>query len=297
MFKKYTEEQKREYGKEQREEIRKILDDLSTKVAAMKNSDNYVEWLNGLAKFHNYSVNNTLLILLQNPKATTVASYKTWQEMGRKVKRGEHGMVILVPVRCKTNQFIEVDDIDPDTDEEITRKVQLAKLRFKKGYVFDVAQTEGKEIPKICHVVNGYVKNGNMMLAAIKNFSDVPIKFSDMKGMSKDCYGFFSPAEREITVRNNTTPAQRIKTVIHEVAHSMLHADIDCKFTREEKETQAESVSYAVCKHYGLDTSDYSIGYLAGWSNGKDNRELKNGMELIQKTANEIINGIDAYFN
>ena len=240
-------------------------------------SDRYAEYLSCMGKFYNYSFNNTLLIWMQKPEATLVAGYRAWQtKFGRHVKKGENGITILAPVPHKI--------VKQEGDEE--KEIRWNTFRATK--VFDVSQTEGKDIPSICDTLTGEVDGYEEKLKALIGVSPVPVTLEDVPG---EAHGFFSPKEGKIVVQIGMSEAQTLKTLIHEISHAMLH----CKDGEEEKadrgtkEVQAESVAYTVCSIMGLDTSDYSFGYVAGWSSGKEVKELRESMEVIRKTAAAIV--------
>ena len=259
-----------------------------------------------MSKFHNYSFNNTLLIAMQKPEATLVAGYKAWQKnFERHVNKGEKAIRILAPAPYKIKE--ERDKLDPVTGEMMfdengmpqKEQVEVTIPAFRAVSVFDVSQTDGKPIPELeaqelLSTVEGYED----FVQALMNVAPVPIGFEDIPGDSK---GYFHTEEKRIAVQENMSESQTLKTMVHEVAHSMLHnKEINRDDLIEEpakdrntKEVEAESVAYTVCQHFGIDTSDYSFGYIAGWSSGKDMKELKSSLDTIRKTASELITGIE----
>ena len=257
-----------------------------------------------MSKFHNYSFNNTLLIAMQKPEATLVAGYQAWQKnFERHVNKGEKAIRILAPAPYKIKE--ERDKLDPVTGEMMfdengmpqKEETEVTIPAFRAVSVFDVSQTDGKPIPELevnelLSTVEGYED----FVQALMNISPVPIAFEDIPGDSK---GYFSTAEKRIAVQENMSESQTLKTMVHEVAHSRLHdkevnqsMDIPVK-DRNTKEVEAESVAFTVCQHFGIDTSDYSFGYIAGWSSGRNMKELKSSLDTIRKTASELITGIE----
>ena len=267
-------------------------------------SEKYKSYLSTMSKFHNYSFNNTLLIAMQKPEATLVAGYQAWQKnFERHVNKGEKAIRILAPAPYKIKE--ERDKLDPVTGEMMfdengmpqKEETEVTIPAFRAVSVFDVSQTDGKPIPELevnelLSTVEGYED----FVQALMNISPVPIAFEDIPGDSK---GYFSTAEKRIAVQENMSESQTLKTMVHEVAHSMLHdkevnqsMDIPVK-DRNTKEVEAESVAFTVCQHFGIDTSDYSFGYIAGWSSGRNMKELKSSLDTIRKTASELITGIE----
>ena len=240
-----------------------------------------------MSKFHNYSFNNTLLIAMQRPDATLVAGFNAWKDKhGRMVKKGEKGIKILAPYKYKV-------DAEPEQEGEESKTIE--RTGFKPTYVFDVSQTEGKELPSIAvSELSGDVNEYNKFLRALRIICPVPIDFEDIQDGSK---GYFSDSENRIAIKKGMSQTQTIKTLVHETAHAMLHSSTaenkDNPTDRRTKEVEAESIAFTVCKKYGLDTEDYSFGYIAGWSSGKDTKELKASLERIKDTADKMITGID----
>lgn len=258
-----------------------------------------------MSKFYNYSFNNTLLIAMQKPDATLVAGYTAWQRnFGRQVQKGEKGIKILAPAPYKAQ--LEMEKIDPNTNKPmldadgkpVTETVEVMRPAFKVVSVFDVSQTEGKELPDIVvDELKGTVENYSAFFDALKQISPVPIAFEDIAGGAK---GYYHLEDRRIAIQEGMSEVQTVKTAIHEIAHAKLHAlNPDEKLPPEEqkdrhtKEVEAESVAYTVCQRYGIETSDYSFGYIAGWSSDKETKELKGSLETIRSTAAEMIEGID----
>ena len=285
--------------------MKEITDKLEDGIRGIFDSEKYAEYLAAMSKFHNYSFNNTILIAMQG--GTLVKGYSQWEkEFERHVKPGEKGIKIIAPAPFKVKQ--EVKKLDPNTQQPIIgadgkpvmEEKEVTIPAYKVVTVFDVSQTEGKELPSIgVNALTGDVEHFKDVLAALEKVSPVPINFEEIKGSA---HGFYSLADKRIAIQKGMSQLQTMKTAIHEIAHAKLH-DIDLNAPKEERENlpdqrtrevQAESVAYTVCQHYGLDTSDYSFGYVAGWSTGREMDELKSSLETIRSTAAEIINGIDA---
>ena len=288
----------------EKQKVKEITDKLEAGLKELFESEKYKSYLSTMSKFHNYSFNNTLLIAMQKPEATLVAGYQAWQKnFERHVNKGEKAIRILAPAPYKIKE--ERDKLDPVTGEMMfdengmpqKEETEVTIPAFRAVSVFDVSQTDGKPIPELevnelLSTVEGYED----FVQALMNISPVPIAFEDIPGDSK---GYFSTAEKRIAVQENMSESQTLKTMVHEVAHSMLHdkevnqsMDIPVK-DRNTKEVEAESVAFTVCQHFGIDTSDYSFGYIAGWSSGRNMKELKSSLDTIRKTASELISGIE----
>ena len=290
----------------EKQKVQEITDKLEEGLKELFESEKYKTYLSTMSKFHNYSFNNTLLIAMQKPEATLVAGYKAWQKnFERHVNKGEKAIRILAPAPYKIKE--ERDKLDPVTGEMMfdengmpqKEQVEVTIPAFRAVSVFDVSQTDGKPIPELeaqelLSTVEGYED----FVQALMNVAPVPIGFEDIPGDSK---GYFHTEEKRIAVQENMSESQTLKTMVHEVAHSMLHnKEINRDDLIEEpakdrntKEVEAESVAYTVCQHFGIDTSGYSFGYIAGWSSGKDMKELKSSLDTIRKTASELITGIE----
>ena len=290
------------------DKLKEITDRLEKGIMELFDSDRYKEYLRVMSKFHNYSFNNTLLIAMQKPDASLVAGFQSWKNnFKRNVVKGEKGIKILAPSPFKIKQ--EMEKIDPATQKPVIgadgkpvkEEKEITIPAFKVVSVFDVSQTEGKELPDIAvDMLTGNVERFKDVFAALEKTSPVPIGFEKIEGNS---HGYYHLEEKRIAIDEGMSELQTIKTAIHEIAHAKLH-DIDPNAPKEEqagrpdrraREVQAESVAYAVCQHYGLDTSDYSFGYVAGWSSGRELDELKSSLETIRSTAAEIINSIDEH--
>ena len=258
--------------------------------------EKYKSYLNTMSKFHNYSANNIQLIEMQCPDATYVAGYKAWQKnFERHVNRGERGIRILAPAPYKIKE--EQEKIDPVTNEPVLdrdgmpvmEEVEIKIPAFRVVTVFDYSQTDGKELPGLgVNELHGNVENYRDFMEALSRVSPVPIRYEGMEGDRK---GYFIDLSHPIAIKEGMEEVQTIKTGVHEVAHAKLHAK---EADRETKEVQAESIAYTVCQHFGIDTSDYSFGYIAGWGSGKEMPELKSSLDTIRRTSSELIKGIEA---
>ncbi len=282
----------------QTEQLKEITDKLEQGVADVFSSDKYKQFLDMVAKFPRYSVNNNILIMMQKPDAQMCQSFTGWKEMGRFVKKGEKGIKILAPAPYTIQrEQTKLDDrgnpmMDKD-GEPIMESVEVKINAFKVVSTFDVSQTDGKELPSIgVDELTGGVEGYGTFLEALKEVCPVPITFENIEGGAK---GFYSQTEKRIAIQEGMSEAQTVKTAIHEMAHQKLHAieNSGAKQSRNSKEVEAESVAYTVCQHYGIDTSDYSFSYVAGWSEGKETPELKASLDTIRKAASEMISAID----
>ena len=292
-------------GQNSAERMKEITDRLETGIQELFESERYKAYLTTMSKFHSYSFNNTLLIAMQGGQL--VAGYNKWRDdFHRNVKKGEKAIKILAPAPFKAKK--EVQKLDAQgrpvmgkDGKPVTEVQEIQVPAFKIVSVFDVSQTEGEPLPSIgVEELTGSVERYGEFFKALEQTSPVPIGFEDIPGGS---HGYYHLTEKRIAIQEGMSELQTLKTAIHEIAHSKLHA-IDPEAPAIEqadrpdsrtREVQAESVSYAVCQHYGLDTSDYSFGYVAGWSSGKDLKELKASLETIRATAHELITTIDGH--
>ena len=293
----------------QKDRLKEITDRLEQGILEVFESERYKEYLRVMSRFHHYSFNNTMLIALQKPDASLIAGFSAWKNShGRTVKKGEKGIRIIAPAPFKVRQ--EMEKLDPKTNmplvgadgKAVTEEKEITIPAYKVVSVFDVSQTEGKELPSIgVNELTGDVSQYEDFFTALKKASPVPIALEHIEG---SVHGYYHLAEKRIAVDDNMSELQTLKTAIHEIAHAKLH-DIDLNAPKEEKENrpnqrtrevEAESVAYTVCQHYGLDTSDYSFGYVAGWSSGKELSELKGSLETIRLAASELIDSIDGHF-
>ena len=286
------------------DQVRKITEQLEQGVKELFESQKYKDYLTTMSKFHSYSHNNVLLIFQQKPDASLIAGYSAWKtEHGRQVRKGSKAIKILAPApyRAKVNR----DKINPDTNKPVLdengnpvkENVEVQKLAFKVVSVFDVSDTEGRELPSAgVSELMGDVERYEDFFEALKRTCPVPIEFDTISSGAK---GYFSLTENRIVINKGMRQVQTIQTIIHEISHQRLHSgdtpDHGKDKPRSSKEVEAESVAYTVCQHYGIDTSDYSFAYVTGWSEGKELPELKQSLDTIRKTASEFISKIDGY--
>ena len=292
-------------SKNSADRMKEITDKLETGIMDLFESDRFQAYLDTMARFHNYSFNNTILIAMQGGQL--VAGYNKWRdEFHRNVKKGEKGIKIFAPAPYKVKK--EVPKLDaqgqPVKDKDgntVTEQKEIQVPAFKIVSVFDVSQTEGEPLPSLgVEELAGDVERYQDFFKALEQTSPVPMAFEDIPGGS---HGYYHLTEKRIAIQENMSELQTLKTAIHEIAHAKLHAiDPEAPVTEQQnrpdsrtREVQAESVAYTVCQHYGLDTSDYSFGYVAGWSSGKDLKELKASLETIRATAHELITTIDGH--
>ena len=290
------------------EKMKEITDRLEQGITELFDSERYKEYLKVMSRFHNYSFNNTLLIAMQKPDASLVAGFTAWKNnFQRNVIKGEKGIKIIAPSPFKVKQ--QTEKIDPHTRKPVMGKdgkpvmeeKEVTIPAYKVVSVFDVSQTEGREIPNIAvNMLTGDVEHYKDVFAALEKTSPVPVGFEKIEG---GAHGYYHLEDKRIALDEGMSELQTLKTLIHEIAHAKLHdidlnaplEDLENRPDRRTREVQAESIAYTVCQHYGLDTSDYSFGYVAGWSAGRELAELKSSLETIRSTAAEIINSIDEH--
>ena len=289
-----------------KDRLKEITDSLEQGIKDLFSSGKYAEYLRTMSNFHSYSYNNILLIHSQKPNATLVAGFNKWKDkFSRYVKKGEKGIQIIAPVVYKRK--VEEIKTDPDTGAPILDKdgnaiieeKEVQSARFKVVSVFDVSQTDGKPLPQLADELKGNVKHFDEFVEALKRSAPVPVEF---KSMQENMDGYFSNSEQKIAIREGMSEVQTVCALVHEIAHSKLHntailneAEENQKNNRTQ-EVEAESISYAVCQYYGIETSENSFGYIATWSKDKELSELKSSLETISKTSNELINDIDRNF-
>ncbi len=301
-------------NKTNKERLKEITDGIEQGIKELFQSDRYRSYLSVMSRFHRYSVNNTMLIYLQRPNASLVAGFNKWEkQFGRHVKRGEHGITIIAPTPFKKK--IEEVKLDPDTQaplldkegKQIVEEKEISIPMFKPVKVFDVAQTYGKPLPVLAEALSGTVEQYEVFVEALRRSAQVPIFF---KAIEPNTDGFFSPSEQSITIREGMGQVQTVCAMFHEIAHSKLHnyekqaeaaaekdgAEPVKKKDRNTEEVEAESISYAVCQYYGIETAENSFGYIATWSEGKELKELRASLETINRTASELITDIDRNF-
>ena len=285
--------------KDRNQRMKEITERLEQGVKEIFTSEMYMEYLKTMSQFHSYSFNNTLLIHLQKPDATLVAGYQAWQKkFHRQVRRGEKGIQIIAPAPIREKE--EVEKIDPATLEPVLKpdgtpemeEVEYTIPRFRITTVFDVSQTDGEPLPELATPeLMGSVENYEIFMQAIRDISPVPIRFDEIESGAK---GFYSSIDKEIVIQNGMSESQTMKTGIHEVTHAKLHdrdvmEEMGEKKDKLTREVEAESVAYTVCQYFGLDTSEYSFPYIAGWSSDKDMKELRTSMDTIRRVSGEFI--------
>lgn len=282
------------------ERLAELTGKLENGVKELYASGRYAEYLAAMSKFHHYSFGNALLILLQCPTASQVAGYGTWKKLGRHVKQHESGIKILAP--CPYRKRVEQERQDPATGQALygpdgqplRETCYVSATYFKVVTVFDVSQTEGRELPSIgVSELSGEVADFTAIYARLAELSPLPVEQDRVPGSAK---GYTSFTEGRIVLRPGMSQAQTIKTLVHEIAHAILHDPSQVPDgeprQRQEKEVEAESVAYVVCQHFGLDTADYSFGYVAGWSQGRELAELKNSLDRIHSAVGKIIDAV-----
>ena len=295
-----------------KERLKEITDGIEQGIKELFESDKYRTYLSVMSRFHRYSVNNTMLIYLQKPDASLVAGFEKWKkQFGRHVKKGERGITIIAPTPFKKK--IEEVKLDPDTKapmldkdgKQITEEREISIPMFKPVKVFDVSQTDGKPLPHLASTLTGSVEQYEIFVEALRRSAPVPISF---KAIEPNTDGYFSPTDQAITIREGMSEVQTISALVHEIAHSKLHnyekqqaeaaadGEEPVKKDRRTEEVEAESVSYAVCQYFGIETGENSFGYIATWSQGKELKELRASLETINKTASELITDVDRNF-
>lgn len=297
-----------------KDRMREIVDSIENGIKELFESDKYRQYLSTMSRFHRYSVNNTMLIYMQRPDATHVAGFNKWRDQfGRNVLKGEKGIRIIAPTPYKKK--VEEIKTDPETNapvldadgKAIIEEKEIRIPMFKVVSVFDVSQTAGKPLPQLAADLSGNVQQYEVFMEALRRASPVPI---EIKPVARDTDGFFSIKAQSITIRAGMSEVQTVCAAVHEIAHAKLHdyehmtelADdgetilVPGEKSRNTEEVEAESISYAVCQYYGIETGENSFGYIATWSKGKELKELRASLETINKTASELITDIDRHF-
>lgn len=297
-----------------KDRMREIVDSIENGIKELFESDKYRQYLSTMSRFHRYSVNNTMLIYMQRPDATHVAGFNKWRDQfGRNVLKGEKGIRIIAPTPYKKK--VEEIKTDPETDapildadgKAIIEEKEIRIPMFKVVSVFDVSQTAGKPLPQLAADLSGNVQQYEVFMEALRRASPVPM---EIKSVARDTDGFFSAKAQSITIRAGMSEVQTVCAAVHEIAHAKLHdyehmtelADdgetilVPGEKSRNTEEVEAESISYAVCQYYGIETGENSFGYIATWSKGKELKELRASLETINKTASELITDIDRHF-
>lgn len=297
-----------------KDRMREIVDSIENGIKELFESDKYRKYLATMSRFHRYSVNNTMLIYMQRPDATHVAGFNKWRDQfGRNVLKGEKGIRIIAPTPYKKK--VEEIKTDPETNapvldadgKAIIEEKEIRIPMFKVVSVFDVSQTSGKPLPQLAADLSGNVQQYEVFMEALRRASPVPM---EIKPVARDTDGFFSIKAQSITIRAGMSEVQTVCAAVHEIAHAKLHdyehmtelADdgetilVPGEKSRNTEEVEAESISYAVCQYYGIETGENSFGYIATWSKGKELKELRASLETINKTASELITDIDRHF-
>ena len=297
-----------------KDRMREIVDSIENGIKELFESDKYRQYLSTMSRFHRYSVNNTILIYMQRPDATHVAGFNKWRDQfGRNVLKGEKGIRIIAPTPYKKK--VEEIKTDPETNapvldadgKAIIEEKEIRIPMFKVVSVFDVSQTSGKPLPQLAADLSGNVQQYEVFMEALRRASPVPM---EIKPVARDTDGFFSIKAQSITIRAGMSEVQTVCAAVHEIAHAKLHdyehmtelADdgetilVPGEKSRNTEEVEAESISYAVCQYYGIETGENSFGYIATWSKGKELKELRASLETINKTASELITDIDRHF-
>jgi antirestriction protein ArdC len=286
-------------GPSKQERVRQITEQLEQGITDLFTSENYKKYLHTMGKFRRYSFNNTVLIAMQKPDATLVAGYMAWQKnFHRNVKKGEKGITIFAPIRVKEKKKLIGTDGKPVIDANGKEKYEetgKVTVHYTIAKVFDVSQTEGEPLPSVgVDELYGKVPEYDHFMDAMMQISPVPVSFEEIPGGAK---GYFSPKEKKICIQAGMSEMHTMKTCVHEMTHAKLH-DIDHikqeggTFSRETAEVEAESVAYVVCEYFGLDTSEYSFPYIAGWSSSQEMKELKASMDKIRMTADGMVGDI-----
>lgn len=275
-----------------------LQEKLMSGVKEIYESGKWAEYIAVMSRFPHYSINNCILIASQCPEASYVCGYKKWNEFNRNVVKGESGIMIFAPIKGKVQVEEPIYDANnhPVLNEDGTQakeKVEREYKSFRPCYVFDVSQTEGDPLPTLANQLNDGVEDFEKLKDALMAVSPVPISFEDIPGSAN---GYYAPQSGKIVVQSDMSQLQTIKTMIHEIAHATLgHGGEDDKWDKESKEVQAESTAFWVAGMLGLDTSDYSFGYIAGWSKDREITELKENLDLIKRTADGLVSKIDDY--
>ena len=301
----FTKEEKKEYRQKQQQDINEMFKKIEKGVADVFESENFKEYLRFCSKFTNYSLNNTLLIAMQKPDASLVAAFGKWKSLGRNVKKGEKGIVILAPVSYKTpveKKVPEIDEFgnkvynDDGTEKTVTKSEMVKQLSFKKVHVFDVSQTEGKELPTLIDELQGEFdeERKEAIFKGVQKAVGIDIDYDNIRSGAK---GYYSITENRIVINKEMSDIQTLKTLFHEAAHSILHNPAlnlsTSTVSRNEKEVQAESTAFIIASRYGIDTSDYSFPYIASWAEKHELTEMRQYLSDIQSTAKKICDSID----
>lgn len=274
----------------QADKVKALTDQLKEGVQEVFSSGKYTEYLSTLSRFHRYSFRNSMLIYLQNPDATRVAGFNAWKTLERSVNKGAKGLQILAPSPYKVTVEATHDENGNPLPEPVKKEVQ--RMAFKVTYVFDISQTSGKELPELAHRLTGQVGEYDRLLAALQKVSPYPIAFEPIARASVN--GYCDYKAQRIVIREGISQEQALKTAVHEIAHALLHSSkTGPERDRQAFEVQAESVAYVVCQHFGIDSSQYSFGYVAGWSGSVELEVLEQSLTVIQNGALQIIDSTE----
>lgn len=278
------------------DKIKKLSEQLEEGIKNLFENDKYKNYLKIMSKFHNYSFRNSILIMMQNPEATYVAGFNKWNTLNRKVNKGETGLKIFAPapIKKKVEQYKKDENGNYiyENGKKLKEEVEQIIPKYKITHVFDISQTSGEPLPTLTEELKGNVKDYENFKKALENSTSFNVSYGSIKGEAK---GYCTPTLKRIMIKENMSEVQTIKTLLHEMSHAELHTTKDGK-SRETKEVEAESIAFIVSNYYGVDTSDYSFGYLAGWSSDKELVELKESLNTIQKTAADLIEKIDSNY-
>ncbi len=286
----------KKYKSNREEKMSEIQERLMNGTKEIYESGKWAEYISVMSKFPNYSINNCILIASQCPHASYVCGYKKWNEFNRNVLKGESGIMIFAPIKGKVEveepKFDEKNQpVLNDDGTQTTEKVMREYKSFRPCYVFDLSQTEGEPLPTLASRLEGEVEDYEKLKEVLISISPVPITFEEVPGSAN---GFYSPTEMRIVVQDGMPELQTIKTMLHEISHATYgHGGKDDKWDKQSKEIQAESTAFWVAGMLGLDTGDYSFGYITGWSKDREVSELKENLELIKNTANDLVTKID----
>ncbi len=283
------------------DEVKELTDKLEQGIKDLYESDRYKDYLKVMSQLPNYSVNNQILIMLQQPEASLVMGYKSWEKLDRHVKKGERGIRIIAPCPYKVKK--DMEKMDPHTQQPVMgrdgtplkEQVEVTVPAYKVISVFSQEQTEGKELPEIAYDLTKDVDGYSRFMEALKEVSPVPVEIRHINGGT---HGFYSNNTKTICLAEGMSQEQAIKTLCHELGHAILHdretgKEKDKRPDRSTMEVEAESVAYTVCQHFGIDSSDYSFGYVAGWARDKELSQLKDSLSVIRSTAAEIIDAVE----
>lgn len=285
------------------EQVNEGIKIIEEEVPRFFQSEKWKNYLCFVSKFHKYSINNTILIFHQRPDASMVAGYQNWKKMGRTVNKGEKGIMIFVPTPYKVHMQEKLKDqngnpVFDENGDEKTEKKEIKKMAFRIGHVFDVKQTSGDPIPEIVSPLKGDDDVASKYMYLADKITRCPICFKNADqepAFRGGAYGYYSPTYDRIVVRSDMSEKQKLKTIFHEIAHSYLHSDKKGQEKeKEQKECEAESVAFILCRHLGLDVGGYTFGYLASWAEGKDAKFLKGVLENIKSVSCTLIEKCDA---